>query len=145
MLWVVVTMSISSIPFFSNISALWKHTLVMTYDVHISQVSPQLSSPVIYKSNSSNHRGILARSKSLQTEKLTNGASVTPTPGDAGGQGFNNHGILHELIGFSANSVDWYCRLPILKQKQWLEVETRSVISSILSVIMHSPHASSAF
>ena len=37
--------------------------------------------PVKYKCDSNNLRATFARSKNLLTEKLTNGALVTPTPG----------------------------------------------------------------
>ena len=59
--------------YFPKFSALSKHTLAIEYHVYIWQVSQQLSS--------NNLRCTFDRSKILLTEKLTNEALVTPTPG----------------------------------------------------------------
>ena len=49
--------------------------------------------PVKYESDANNLTGTFARSKILFTEKLTNGALVTPTPGDFSFHGLNIPGL----------------------------------------------------
>ena len=72
-----------SLRYFPNLSSLSKHTLPVKYRVYIWQVSPQLSCGdtcqiwMWFEESTC----IFARSKILLTEKLTNGALVTPTPG----------------------------------------------------------------
>ena len=63
--------------YFPNFSELPKHTLAIEYHVHNWQVS----APVKYECDWNNLAGAFARSKILLTEKLRNGALVTPTPG----------------------------------------------------------------
>ena len=62
--------------YFPNFLALPKYVLTIKYHIYIWQVAP-----VKYKCDSSSLRGTFTRSKMLLTEKLTNGAWVTPTPG----------------------------------------------------------------
>ena len=66
----------SPFRYFPHFPLLSKQTLATEYHVYIWQVSP-----VKYECDSWNLTGAFARSKILLTEKLANGALVTPTPG----------------------------------------------------------------
>ena len=70
-----VTKPISPFRYLSNFSALSKHTISIDYNVYIRKASPQLR-----YGDSYNLRNNCAISKILVTDKLTNGALVTPTP-----------------------------------------------------------------
>ena len=80
----------SPFRYFPNFSEWWKQWLPEWYQVHIWQVSPQLSSswavetPGKYEHDWKCLTYTFAKSKFLVTEKLTNGALVTPTPGYTG-------------------------------------------------------------
>ena len=66
--------------YFHNFSTSLKYMLAIEYHVHSWQVSAAVT-PVKYEWDSKNVTSTFARSKILLTEKLTNGALVTPTPG----------------------------------------------------------------
>ena len=73
-----VTKPISSVPLFSEFFSVIKTHV--TY--WISRLySTGAVAPVKYKCDSNNLRGTFARTKILLTEKITNGALVTPIPG----------------------------------------------------------------
>ena len=78
-----VTKPNSSVPLISRFSPLPKHWLPLEYHIHIWQVLPQLScgDTCQYECDANNLTGTFAGSKIVLTEKLTNGALVTPTPG----------------------------------------------------------------
>ena len=69
--------------YFPKFPALSKHTLTIKYYVHIWQVSPQLScgTPAKYERDLKYVTYYCVKSKFSVTQKLTNGALVTPTPG----------------------------------------------------------------
>ena len=69
--------------YFPNFPALSKHMLTIEYHVYVDSChrSSAAVAPVKYKCDLNNLRGTFTRSKILLTEKLTNGALVTPTPG----------------------------------------------------------------
>ena len=74
-----VTKPISSVRLFSYFFSIVKHMLTIKLHLYIWQASPAMVAPVKCKCDSNNLRDTLTRSKILLTEKLTNGALVTPT------------------------------------------------------------------
>ena len=66
--------------YFPNFSSLSKHTLTVKYRIYI-WLSWAAGTPVKYECDSRNLTCTFARPKILLTEKLKNGALVTPTPG----------------------------------------------------------------
>ena len=95
-----VTKPISSVPLFPIFSALSKHTLDIKYHVYIWQVSQVSVIPVKYEYDSKNLAVTFARSKILRTEKLTNGALVTPTLGLARHENIVCDFLLNSTIQF---------------------------------------------
>ena len=79
-----VTKPISSVPLFSIFFQYYHNTsylLNITFIFDRCRSSSAAVASVKYKCDSNNLRGSFGRSKILLTEKLTNGALVTPTPG----------------------------------------------------------------
>ena len=83
-----VTKPISSVPLLSDIFDIVKHTSCIEYHVYIWQVSPQPSCGdtcqiwMWFKE----YNGHFCEIEYMLTEKLTNGALITPTPGSLGHQ-----------------------------------------------------------
>ena len=83
--------------YFPNFSASPKYVLAIVYHVHLWRGSAAVT-PVKYECNANNLTGTLTGLKILLTEKLTNGALVTPIP---------------DLVWFMLLTFTWFWIFPI--------------------------------